>query len=87
MSTKRERWQAELDLKRKRLEMYLSMEEKMLTGSPQAYSIGTRSKTNYSMTPDQLRNAIKTLEEEIEELEGLLSGTKSRKCVGVIPRF
>lgn len=87
MSTKRERWQAELDLKRKRLEMYLSMEEKMLTGSPQAYSIGTRSKTNYSMTPDQLRNAIKTLEEEIEELEGLLSGTKSRKCVEVIPRF
>lgn len=87
MSTKRERWQAELDLKRKRLEMYLSMEEKMLTGSPQAYSIGTRSKTNYSMTPDQLRNAIKTLEEEIEELEGLLSGTKSRKCVGIIPRF
>ena len=87
MSPKRERWQAELDLKRKRLEMYLSMEEKMLTGSPQAYSIGTRSKTNYSMTPDQLRNAIKTLEEEIEELEGLLSGTKSRKCVGVIPRF
>lgn len=87
MSTKRERWQAELDLKRKRLEMYLSMEEKILTGSPQAYSIGTRSKTNYSMTPDQLRNAIKTLEEEIEELEGLLSGTKSRKCVGVIPRF
>lgn len=87
MSTKRERWQAELDLKRKRLEMYLSMEEKMLTGSPQAYSIGTRSKTNYSMTPDQLRNAIKTLEEEIEELEGLLSGTKSKKCVGVIPRF
>ena len=87
MSTKRERWQAELDLKCKRLEMYLSMEEKMLTGSPQAYSIGTRSKTNYSMTPDQLRNAIKTLEEEIEELEGLLSGTKSRKCVGVIPRF
>ena len=87
MSTKRERWHAELDLKCKRLEMYLSMEEKMLTGSPQAYSIGTRSKTNYSMTPDQLRNAIKTLKEEIEELEGLLSGTKSRKCVGVIPRF
>ena len=46
MVTKKERWQTELETKRKRLNLYLEMEEKMLTGSPQAYSIGSRSKTN-----------------------------------------
>lgn len=87
MITKKERWQTELETKRKRLNLYLDMEEKMLTGSPQAYSIGSRSKTNYSMSPDQLRTAIKQLEEEVEELENLLNGNRSRKCVGVVPRF
>lgn len=84
---KKERYKAELESKQARLKLYLDMEEKMLTGSPQAYSVGSRSKTNYSMSPDQLRSAIKELEAEIEELEGLLSGNKSRKIVSVIPRF
>ena len=82
-----EKWKIELEKKQARLQLYLDMEEKMLTGSPQAYSLGSRSKTNYSMTPDQLRAAIKELEGEIEELEGLLSGDKPRKCRVVIPRF
>ena len=30
---------------------------------------------------------FRKLEEEIEELEGLISGTRSRKCVAIIPRF
>ena len=84
---KKEKYRAELEKKQARLKLYLDMEEKMLTGSPQAYSVGSRSKTNYSMSPDQLRAAIKELEEEIEELEGLLSGNKSRKSVSIIPRF
>lgn len=84
---KKEKYKAELERKQTRLKLYLDMEEKMLTGSPQAYSVGSRSKTNYSMSPDQLRAAIKELEEEIEELEGLLSGNKSRKSVSIIPRF
>ena len=84
---KKEKYKAELERKQTRLKLYLDMEEKMLTGSPQAYSVGSRSKTNYSMSPDQLREAISKLEEEIEELEGLLSGNKSRKSVSIIPRF
>ena len=84
---KKEKYKAELERKQTRLKLYLDMEEKMLTGSPQAYSVGSRSKTNYSMSPDQLRAAIKELEEEIEELEGLLSGNKSRRSMSIIPRF
>lgn len=84
---KKEKYKAELEQKQARLKLYLDMEVKMLTGSPQAYSVGSRSKTNYSMSPDQLRAAIKELEAEIEELEGLISGNKSRKVVSVIPRF
>ena len=85
--TKREKYKAELADKQARLKLYKDMEVKMLTGSPQAYSVGSRSKTNYSMSPDQLRAAIKELEQEIEELEGLLSGNKSRKSMAIIPRF
>lgn len=84
---KKEKYKVELERKQARLKLYLDMEEKMLTGSPQAYSVGSRSKTNYSMSPDQLRAAIKELEEEIEELEGLITGNKPRKCVGIVPRF
>lgn len=86
--TKRDRWVRSLESKKERLSLYLDMEKKILTGSkPQAYSIGSRSKTNYNMSASELRSAIEKLETEIEELERLLSGEKPRKCVGVIPRF
>ena len=39
------------------------------------------------MPLNEKRAAIRKLEEEIEEHEGLISGTKSRKCVAIIPRF
>lgn len=84
---KKEKLERELCRKRERLHLYLEMEKKILTGSPQSYNIGSRSKTNYSMTPDQIRDAIKTLEDEIAELEGLLSGVKARKVISIIPRF
>ena len=84
--TKIERYKAELEDKRARLKLYKDMEVKMLTGSAQAYSVGSRSKTNYSMTSDQVRAALKELEKEIEELEGLISGRKSRYIGRIIPR-
>ena len=80
-------WTIERDKKQERLELYYEMEKKILTGSPQAYSLGSRSKTNYAMTPDQIRSAIEQLEKEIEELNGLITGQKSRKVVSIIPRF
>ena len=63
------------------------MEVKILTDSAQSYSLGSRSKTNYNMSLSEIRRVIQKLEEEIEELEGLISGTRSRKCVAIIPRF
>ncbi len=85
--TKIERYKKLLQEKQKRPQLYEDMEVKMLTGSAQSYSLGSRSKTNYNMSLSEIRTAIQKLEEEIEELEGLISGTKSRKCVAIIPRF
>ncbi|MBR5202375.1 MAG: hypothetical protein IKW45_03835 [Clostridia bacterium] len=85
--TKKERLQNKLTDKKQRLQLYKEMEIKMMTGAAQAYSLGSRSKTNYSVQLNEIRTAIASLESEIEELEGLLSGEKSRKIVQVIPRF
>ena len=84
---KTERYKKQLLEKQERLQLYKDMEVKMLTGSAQSYSLGSRSKTNYNMSLSELRSAIQKLEEEINELEGLISGTRSRKCVAIIPRF
>lgn len=81
------KWQTELADKRERLTLYKEMEKKILTGAPQSYSLGTRSKTNYNMTSSELRAAIKELEKEIDELEGLINGTNSRKVVSIIPNL
>lgn len=85
--TKKERWQSDLDTKKTRLALYYKQEEKMLTDGVQSYGIGSRNLTRYNTDLAQVRTAIEKLEGEIKELEGLISGTKSRKAVGVIPRF
>ena len=83
----KEKYRAELERKQTRLDLYYKQEEKMLTDGVQSYGVGSRSLTRYNTDLAQIREAINKLEEEIEELEGLLSGNKSRKCVGIIPRF
>ncbi len=85
--TKIEKWKSELDNKKTRLALYYKQEEKMLTDGVQSYGIGSRNLTRYNTDLAQVRTAIEKLEGEIKELEGLISGTKSRKVVGVIPRF
>ena len=85
--TKIEEWKSELEIKKTRLALYYKQEEKMLTDGVQSYGIGSRSLTRYNADLADIRAAIKTLEGEIKELDGLISGTKSRKVVGVIPRF
>ena len=84
---KKERYQAEIERKQKRLDLYLAQEEKMLTGGVQSYGIGSRNLARYNTDLAQIRSAIETLEAEIEELEGLLTGRKSRKVISVIPRL
>ena len=85
--TKIERYKKLLQEKQERLVLYKDMEVKMLTGSAQSYSLGSRSKTNYNMSLSEIRTAIQKLEEEINELEGLISGKSSRKVMSIIPRF
>ena len=85
--TKIERYKKQLEEKQERLQLYKDMEIKMLTGSAQSYSFGSRSKSNYSMSLNEIRTAIAKLEKEIKELEGLISGNKSRNVWSVIPRF
>lgn len=84
---KKEKYKADLEQKKARLDLYYKQEEKILTGGVQSYGLGSRSLTKYNTDLAQIREAISKLEGEIEELEGLISGNKSRKCVGIIPRF
>ncbi len=84
---KKEKYQAELERKQARLELYYAQEEKMLTGGVQSYGVGSRNIARYNTDLNQIKDMIEKLENEIEELEGLLNGNKSRKCVAIIPRF
>lgn len=84
---KRIQLMAQLDLKRRRLAAYLAKEEKLLNSEAQSYSLGTRSKSKYNVTLEELRKAITQLEDEIKELENLLFGKGSRKAVSIIPAF
>ena len=83
----KEKYKAELEKKQARLDLYYTQEEKMLTGGVQSYGLGSRNVAKYNTDLAQVRAAIKELEAEIEELEGLISGKNSRKVKSVIPHF
>ena len=85
--SKLEQWKADLEIKRTRLNLYYKQEEKMLTDGVQSYGVGSRNLTRYNADLADIRAAIEKLEGEIEELEGLITGQKSRKVKSVIFRF
>ena len=73
-----------LELKQQMLDdAYLAYSE-LLKGGVKSYAIGSRNLTKFDLP--QLEETIKKLENEIEELEGLLNGQKARKAFRVIPR-
>lgn len=73
--------------KRERLRLYKEKEAYMLSkDGVQSYGIGTRSTSRYDMDLADIRKAIKELEQEIEELEGLETGRKPRKIAGIVIR-
>ena len=72
--------------KKDRLSSYYAREKEMLNGGVQSYGVGTRNLTRYNTDLSAIRKAIKELEDEIAELEGLLNGRKPRKAYGVVPR-
>lgn len=55
----------------------------LLDGGVKSYSLENRSLTRFDL-PD-LKKAIEDTEKEIDELEALLQGRKSRRAFAVIP--
>lgn len=83
---KKERLTNELAEKKERLKLYLDRERVMLTGGVQSYGIGSRNLARYNTDLAQIRAAIKELQDEIEEIEGVLEGGAKRKRVGLVFR-
>lgn len=83
---KKERLTAELEEKRERRKLYLDREKVMLTGGVQSYGIGSRNLARYNTDLATIRETIKELSTEINELEAMLNNEPSRKRVGLVFR-
>lgn len=75
----------QLEIKRKRLEMYYQREEKMLTDGVQSYGIGSRNLSRYQTDLAKIQEMIEKLEDDIRELEGREEKERPRKAFGVVP--
>lgn len=81
--TGREKGLTPLERKKKRLELYYSKEEQMLSpGGVKAYGIGTRNVQRYETALKEIQSQIAKLEQEIKEME---SKGKPHKAVAVVP--
>lgn len=84
--SKKERLTAELEEKRDRRKLYLDREKVMLTGGVQSYGIGSRNLARYNTDLSTIRETIKELSTEIDELEAMLNNEPYRKRVGLVFR-
>ncbi len=75
-----------IEIKKQRLELYYKREAEMLDRGVQSYGMGTRNLARYNTDLNAIQEEIRTLENEIENLEGMLNGKSRRKAVGVIIR-
>lgn len=75
-----------IELKKQRLELYYKREAEMLDRGVQSYGMGTRNLARYNTDLNSIQEEIRTLENEIENLEGMLNGKSRRKAVGVVIR-
>jgi hypothetical protein len=66
--------------------LYKDRERQILLGEAQSYTIGPRSKSNYQLSIEQIRNTLKQIQAEIDELESIKVGKHARKAFTVIPR-
>ncbi len=87
MINKKAMLQEKIKNKKIRLEAYQKRELLMLSPEGvQSYGIGSRNVARYNTDLATVRNAIKELEAEIEELNNSLNGVRPRKAFGIIPR-
>lgn len=75
---------ARLEFRREALKELRKAYLALLDGGVKSYSLENRSLTRFDL-PD-LKKAIEDMEEEIDELETLLEGRKSRRAFAVIPQ-
>lgn len=75
-----------IEIKKQRLELYYKREAEMLDRGVQSYGMGTRNLARYNTDLNAIQEEIQTLENEIENLEGMLNGKSRRKAVGVVIR-
>lgn len=75
-----------IEIKKQRLGLYYKREAEMLDRGVQSYGMGTRNLARYNTDLNAIQEEIRTLENEIENLEGMLNGKSRRKAVGVIIR-
>lgn len=80
----REELQRRLQEEKERLAAYRARELEMLRGGVQSYGIGSRSVARYSLDLNSIREAIKEIEQKIDELESRLRGGNVRRAMGVI---
>ena len=83
MKKRMETIKKKLAFRQKMLDKLYAAYEALVSGGVTAYMIDDRQLTRLDL--DKLSEEIRTLEEEIEELEALLDGGGRRKAVGVIP--
>ena len=75
-----------IEVKKRRLGLYYKREAEMLDRGVQSYGMGTRNLARYNTDLNALQEEIRTLANEIENLEGMLDGKSRRKAVGVVIR-
>ncbi len=80
-------FEEKLRVKKERLDIYYQREKEMLSqDGVKSYGIGSRNITRYDTALKEIQTEIKKLENEIDILNGQLSGRSPRKSVGIIPR-
>lgn len=78
--------QNKIEEKKRRLESYLERERTMLSADGiKSYGIGSRNMQRYDTELKDIQNMIKTLEDEIEELEARQCKRYPRRAAGVVP--
>lgn len=75
---------ARLEFKRSALKKLYDAYLSLIDGGVKSYMIDDRQLTRFDLPV--LKKQIDALEDEIDELEGLIAGARPRRAFGVIPR-
>ena len=75
---------ARLEFRKKALSRLRKAYIALLDGGVKSYTIDDRQLTRFDLP--ELEDAIKSMEDEVDQLEALLNGPKPRKAFGIVPR-